>query len=136
MADTFLTDKEIATLTGTGLRIQIVGEFAALIKRITERKAGYKVWSASLCVNLHGLAMTKQTLRKHFETARATAAEQNPELADQIRRMWFTKLRSKAADDVADTRGEQAASDLLGHDDVRTTRRHYLNRGKRVGPTR
>lgn len=122
--------------TGKPLRIRIEGEFAELIERITTRKAGYKVWSSALCVNTRGLPMTKQTLRDHFETARATAAEQHPKLADQIRRMWFTKLRSKAADDVADTRGEQAASDLLGHDDVRTTRRHYLTRGKRVGPTR
>lgn len=122
--------------TGKPLRIRIEGDFADLIERIKARKAGYKVWSAGLCINLHGLPMTKQVLRKHFEAARAEAAKQNPAMADQIKRMWFTKLRSKAADDVADERGEQAASDLLGHDDVRTTRRHYLTRGKRVGPTK
>jgi integrase len=50
--------------------------------------------------------------------------------------MWFYDLRAKAADDVSDDRGDQAAADLLGHENVRTTQRHYLRRGKQVGPTK
>jgi integrase len=41
---------------------------------------------------------------------------------------WFYDLRAKAADDTSDERGDQAASDLLGHDSVKTTQRHYLRR--------
>lgn len=41
-------------------------------------------------------------------------------------------LRAKAADDTADGRGEEAARDLLGHESVKTTQRHYLRRGKIV----
>jgi integrase len=100
------------------------------------RKAKYKVWCTSLTVNLQGLALTKHTLRNHFEPARAAAAIAHPEKADEIKEMWFYDLRAKAADDTADDHGDQAAADLLGHKNVATTRRHYLRRGKKVGPTR
>ena len=49
---------------------------------------------------------------------------------------WFYDLRAKAADDTSDERGDQAAADLLGHSNIRTTQRHYLRRGKIVSPTR
>ena len=49
---------------------------------------------------------------------------------------WFYDLRAKAADDTSDDRGDQAASDLLGHDSVKTTQRHSLRRGKIVAPTK
>lgn len=59
-----------------------------------------------------------------------------PKLAEAIRAFWFYDLRAKAADDTSDERGDQAASDLLGHDSVKTTQRHYLRRGKIVDPTK
>ena len=46
------------------------------------------------------------------------------------------RLRAKTADDTSDERGDQTASDLLGHDSIKTTQRHYLQRGKIVAPTR
>lgn len=122
--------------TGKPLRIRVEGEFGQLLERIAKRKAGYKVWCSSLTINLQGLALTKHTLRNHFEQSRAAAALANPKLADEIRSMWFYDLRAKAADDTADVLGDQAAADLLGHDNVATTQRHYLRRGKKVGPTR
>lgn len=122
--------------TGQRLRIRVEGEFGALIERITKRKEGYKVWCANLAVNLHGMPLTKQVLRTHFEAARERAAQLHPPLAAEIRAMWFYDLRAKAADDVSDDRGDQAAADLLGHENVSTTRRHYLRRGKIVGPTK
>jgi integrase len=122
--------------TGKPLRIRIEGEFGALMERIATRKAGHKVWSTALAVNMHGMAMSKQVLRNHFELARTAAAVKFPELAADIGRMWFYDLRAKAADDVSDERGDQAAADLLGHENVRTTQRHYLRRGKLVGPTK
>jgi integrase len=122
--------------TATPLRIRVEGEFGALIERIAQRKKGYKVWSAHLAINLHGMPLTKQVLRKHFEAARNAAALAHPDLAAEIRAMWFYDLRAKAADDVSDDRGDQAAADLLGHETVSTTRRHYLRRGKIVGPTK
>lgn len=122
--------------TGKPLRIRIEGEFGSLVERIATRKSGYKVWSAALAVNMHGMAMTKQVLRDHFAEAREAAAVTMPQLADEIKKMWFYDLRAKAADDVSDDRGDQAAADLLGHTNVSTTQRHYLRRGKKVGPTK
>jgi hypothetical protein len=49
--------------------------------------------------------------------------------------MWFYDFRAKAADDTADGLGDEAASNLLGLEDVRTTKRYYLRRGKIVAPT-
>jgi integrase len=118
------------------LRIQIVGQLAELLARIELRKAGCKVRTAALLVNEHGKRLTASTLRRHFDAARAKAAEKNPDHAADIKAFWFYDLRAKAADDTSDDRGDQAASDLLGHDSVKTTQRHYLRRGKIVAPTK
>lgn len=118
------------------LRIRVEGEFEQLLQRISARKEGYKVWCANLTVNTRGLPLTKQVLRDHFAAAKAAATLASPEMADDIKAFWFYDLRAKAADDVADVSDDQAASDLLGHVNVTTTRRHYLRRGKKVGPTR
>ncbi len=118
------------------LRIEITGELAELIERIHARKKTYKIVTGALLVNMHGKRLTKATLRNQFEDARTLAAEKVPNLAGAIKAMWFYDLRAKAADDTADEHGEQAASDLLGHDSVRTTQRHYLRRGKIVAPTK
>ena len=63
-------------------------------------------------------------------------AAKTPKMAKAIKEFRFYDLRAKGADDTADGRGEEAAPDLLGHDSVRTTQRHYLRRGKIVTPTK
>jgi integrase len=118
------------------LRIQIVGKLAELLTRIEERKASHKVRTAALLVNEHGKRLSASSLRRHFDGARAKAAEKNPSRSADIKAFWFYDLRAKAADDTSDDRGDQAASDLLGHDSVKTTQRHYLRRGKIVAPTK
>lgn len=122
--------------TKAPLRVTIEGKLAEVIERIRTRKAGHKIASSALLVNLQGKRLTKAVLRKHFVAARAAAAMEHPDMAEQIAAMWFYDLRAKAADDTADEFGEQAASDLLGHDSVRTTQRHYLRRGKVVAPVK
>lgn len=118
------------------LRIAVVGELAELIDRIKTRKKKYKVVHTALLLNTRGMQLTKAVLRNHFEAARSQAAEENPDLADAIKAFWFYDLRAKAADDKAEEIDDQAASELLGHDSPKTTRRHYLRRGKKVMPTR
>jgi len=118
------------------LRIIIHGELAELIERIAARKQTHNIITAALLTNMHGKRLTAAVLRNHFDEARAKAAEAMPKLAQAIRAFWFYDLRAKAADDTSDKRGDQAASDLLGHDTVRTTQRHYLRRGKIVSPTK
>lgn len=90
-------------------------------------------------------------LRNHFEVARDSAirellgddykekykkSKKLPPKALAIKDFWFYDLRAKAADDTSDERGDQAASDLLGHGNVKTTQRHYLRKGKMVLPTK
>lgn len=123
-------------MTKQPLRIVISGQLADLVARVKARKATHSIVTAALLVNMHGKRMTSAVLRNHFDKARDTAAEKTPALAKEIKAFWFYDLRAKAADDTSDDRGEQAASDLLGHDSVKTTQRHYLRRGKIVDPTK
>jgi integrase len=118
------------------LRIIIAGALADLLERIRGRKASHKIVTAALLTNTNGKRLTAPVLRNHFESAREAAALAHPSMAEEIRKFHFYDLRAKAADDTSDLRGDQAASDLLGHDSVRTTQRHYLRRGKIVGPTK
>lgn len=118
------------------LRIQITGMLEDLLTRIRARKQRFDIVTAALLVNENGKRLTPALLRTQFTAAREKAALANPHLAEQIKKFWFYDLRAKAADDTREQRGEQAASDLLGHDSVRTTQRHYLRRGKVVAPTK
>lgn len=118
------------------LRIKIVGELATLLARIDARKAGHKVKTAALLVNHSGKRLTAPALRAQFDKARDAAAAAAPALASAVKDFRFYDLRAKAADDTADGRGEEAARDLLGHESIRTTQRHYLRRGKIATPTK
>jgi integrase len=118
------------------LRIIIRGELAELLERIEARKEAHSIVTAALLTNMHGKRLTAAVLRNHFDDARTKAVKEMPKLAEAIRAFWFYDLRAKAADDTSDERGDQAASDLLGHDSVKTTQRHYLRRGKVVAPTK
>lgn len=127
--------------TGAPLRFVIEGALADLLARIANRKAGQKLHSFNLLTSERGTAVPQVTLRRHFEAARSKAAEAaamsgNESLATEIKAFWFYDLRAKAADDVADQRGEQAASRQLGHTSVSTTKRHYLRRGTKVNATK
>jgi integrase len=94
------------------------------------------MFTASLLVNEHGKSMTGPALRYQFDRARSQAWTAHPERKAELKKFSFKDLRAKAADDTSEVRGEQAASDLLGHETLQTTRRHYLRRGKAVAPTK
>lgn len=122
--------------TGAKRRIRIEGELAKVIDRIKARKETHKVWTSNLTVNMRGRRLAKKTMREMFVKARDAAADANPKLRAQIKAFWFYDLRAKAADDVADSLGEDGASNLLGHTNSATTRKHYLRKGRSVGPTK
>ncbi|WP_417283407.1 tyrosine-type recombinase/integrase [Comamonas sp.] len=127
--------------TSAPLRFEIEGQLQALLAKIAERKSSFKSEVASLLLNQRGQAMSKHMLKNAFTSAREAAAltatkTGDADLAAQIRAFWFYDLRAKAADDVADDRGELAASRQLGHTSVQTTKRHYLRRGARVKATK
>jgi integrase len=134
IADGMLSVKQGKTKTRR--RIRIEGELLTVIQRIKSRKETYKVWSANLTVNTRGMRLAKKTMRDMFVAARAKAAAENPKLKEAIEAFWFYDLRAKAADDVADEHDDQTASNLLGHGSVAITQRHYLRKGKIVGPTK
>jgi integrase len=122
--------------TGKRLRIAVTGQLAELIGRIQVRKAGHKTVHAQILMVRDGQPMTKQILRDHFAKAKAAAAEKHPELAKAIKEFWFYDLRAKAADDTAEGPGRRGRARPAGPRNVSTTRRHYLRRGKVVGPTK
>ncbi|SPD65473.1 Integrase (fragment) [Cupriavidus taiwanensis] len=122
--------------TKAPLRIAIIGELKALLDRIKVRKAGLAVTSIYLLVNEKGLKLSQPTLRSQFTIAKREAKKAYPDQEERIEEFWMYDLRAKAADDTSDEKGDAAAADLLGHADIRTTKRHYLRRGKRVAPTK
>lgn len=118
------------------LRIKVTGKLAELLGRITVRKAQHKIVHDQLLMNRDGKPFTQPALRSHFDRAREAAKKKHPDLSAKIDAFKFRDLRAKAADDIAEKRGEKKASDLLGHETLRTTQRHYLRRGKIVEPTK
>ena len=124
--------------TGARLRIEIVGDLAALIDRIKFRKASIPgVRSLSLICNERGEAMGQSAMRYRFEKAReaaAAAAASNKPAADRLRSIQFRDLRAKAGSDSA---GLEHAQKLLGHT-KRDMTEHYIRkrRGDKVRPVK
>lgn len=123
--------------TGEKLRIAIVGELAALLSRIEERKKGYRVHTLSLICTETGRALTAGALKSRFDKARITAAKANPALAESIKAFQFRDLRAKAGTDKADSDGMREAQMQLGHKTMAMTE-HYVRsrRGEKVNPTK
>jgi len=112
--------------TGQKMRIEIVGELAALIERIELRKQAHKVHSLALICNESGRPLTELALRSRFDKARIAAAKQHPSLKDQIAAFQFRDLRAKAGTDKADTHGMREAQMQLGHKSMTMTE-HYVH---------
>lgn len=115
------------------LRIEVVGEFAAVLNRIASRR----ITGLALVNNDDGQQMTTYMLRYAFESARNKAAAQNPLISEAILKFQFRDLRAKAATDIDDDRGIDAAQAQLGHSTTTMTA-HYVRhrRGKLVKPTK
>lgn len=115
------------------LRIEIVGEFAAVLNRILSRR----VIGLGLVNNDDGQKMTTYMLRYAFEAARSNAADENPSIRDSILKFQFRDLRAKAATDIDDDRGIDAAQAQLGHSTATMTAQYVRHRrGKLVKPTK
>lgn len=115
------------------LRIEIVGELATLLERIDRRP----VVGIGLINNEDGQRMTTYMLRYAFEAARKKAAAENPKIEKDIQNFQFRDLRAKAATDVDDISGINAAQAQLGHTTTAMTARYVRHRrGKLVKPTK
>jgi len=119
--------------TDAKLRISVVGELDAVIKRTRQRK----VMGMSLINNMDGYPMTKYMLRGAFDRARDAAKTAAPELSEEIAKFQFRDLRAKAGTDKEESEGMTAAQQQLGHSTQQMTQ-HYVRhrRGKLVNPTK
>ncbi|GGJ06145.1 tyrosine-type recombinase/integrase [Halopseudomonas pertucinogena] len=117
--------------TSAKRRIELMGDLAALIKRIRARKATHVVRSTRLIVTAEGEPMSYSMLRTRFDKAREDAGV--PKSAFQLR-----DLRAKAATDKAESSGDIVqARDQLGHTTVTMTEHYVRNRkGKKITPTK
>lgn len=117
--------------TGAKLRVTIEGQLETVINRILARNVAEKVTSLRL------IPKSYNQFRGAFDKARMLAAEQNPNLATEIRQFQFRDLRAKAGTDKEEQYGMEAAQSQLGHASPSMTR-HYVRhrKGKLVKPTR
>ena len=115
--------------TGVKVRIEIVGELAAVLERIRTRKRGYVVHSTRLVVNENGRPIGVNAMSRRWARA-CTAAG--------IEGLQFRDLRAKAATDKEEaTSNIREAQRQLGHTSVRMTEHYTRNRkGAKVSPTR
>lgn len=113
--------------TGAALRIEVSGELAAVLARISERKSALPVHALRLVIDEQGRPLGAAALRFRFDAARRKSGQT----------FQFRDLRAKAATDKADVAGDRQAQRQLGHTSVVMTE-HYIRsrRGEKVTPTR
>ncbi len=108
--------------TGTKLGIEVTGELAAVIARISERPR--RAISPYLIQDENGQPLTYSALRSRFDKARELAKV----------KFQFRDIRAKAATDTGDLAHSQK---LLAHKNREMTEHYVKNRqGERVKPLR
>lgn len=108
--------------TGTRLAIEVTGELAKVLERITKRpRVSYSTY---LIQDDNGQPISQTTLRSRFDKARELAGV----------KFQFRDIRAKAATDTGDLAHSQK---LLAHKNREMTE-HYVKRrlGERVSPLR
>lgn len=115
------------------VRIQLKGQ----LKEIIDRLVSHKSTHAQLLSNTLGDPVTLRALQAAFARARKKVAQDNPDIADEIRKIHFRDLRAKAATDTNTLRGRDAAQKQLGHSTPDMTDDYIRNRiGELVEPTK
>lgn len=118
--------------TGERVRIEVVGELAALLDRFSRRTVG--TICQSLVVTEKGRPLTEKTLRYRYNKARTLAAADraNAGIKAAIEAAQFRDLRAKSATD-----DEEGAQSRLGHTTPAMTAR-YIRRiaGRKARPTK
>ncbi|QDH29809.1 tyrosine-type recombinase/integrase [Burkholderia pseudomallei] len=115
--------------TGTRLRIEIVGELAALLERLARRKIEHNPRSTRLIVDELGRPLGRAALRFRFDRARDAAGIPKADFQ-------FRDLRAKAGTDKEHASDLRGAQSLLGHGSVAMTEHYVRKRGAKVTPTR
>ena len=111
--------------TGKPMLIETSGELDVLIKRMNERKAKFSIRRMQLLVDESGHPMTMAKLRSRFEAAREAAGINGEQFQ-------FRDLRRKAASDLRDQVGIEAAQALLGHSSVVMTEHYAAGKARKI----
>ncbi|WP_208451534.1 tyrosine-type recombinase/integrase [Burkholderia gladioli] len=115
--------------TGTRLRIEVIGELANLLARMSARKHGHNPRATRLIVDEDGKPLGRSALRFRFDKARDAAGIPKNDFQ-------FRDLRAKAGTDKESSSDLRGAQSLLGHGSVAMTEHYVRKRGRRVSPTR
>lgn len=108
------------TKTGAPIRLRVEGALATVTERILARKRTYPVRALALLVDERGRRLTKHMLRGRFEKARAQVPG--------AEHFQFRDLRAKAATDLREAEGIDAAQKLAGHKSVTMTEQYTRDR--------
>lgn len=116
--------------TAARLRIEIVGELAALLDEIRAYKREIGVHALALLVNEAGQPLRSDAMRYRFDQAREKAGILKGEFQ-------FRDFRARVATEVDDTDGTRAAQALLGHTTEAMTADYIRHKaGRKVKPLR
>ena len=111
--------------TGALVKIPVEGDLATVIDRINARKQKFSVRSIYLLVDEKGERLTKSKLRSRFEKAREAVGQ-------DAAHFQFRDLRRRAAADLREQSGINAAQDMLGHASVTMTEHYTATAAGRV----
>jgi hypothetical protein len=120
-----------ASKTGKSATYEIA-QSPALLRVWTERQL-VRATHLMLLTTPSGRRVSARMLREWWDEARETAAEANPELADDLRKMYLRDMRKRAADLAGDLK---EASELLQHSSTKVTADHYRTKPTKVRPVR
>ncbi|MDI9683243.1 tyrosine-type recombinase/integrase [Burkholderia cenocepacia] len=115
--------------TGARLRIEVVGDLAALLTQLTMRKCSHNPRSTRLIVDEQGRPLGRAALRFRFDRARDAAGIAKDDFQ-------FRDLRAKAGTDKESSDDIREAQALLGHGSVTMTEHYVRKRGRTVLPTK
>lgn len=123
--------------TDARLRIAITGQLKAVIDRIEQRKAAFKVFSLKLVVDEYGKPLSQHAIYKRFVKAKERAKFYQPKLSTNIGAYDIRDLRAKAVTDKTESGDIRQAQKLAGHASVSMTERYVRNKiGQKTEPTK
>lgn len=125
-----------ASKTGKELDFDI--DLSAVLPALVERRRGYRANHLMLISTPTGRQVSLSMLRSRWDAARVKAAEAAEAAGDEsaaraIRAMYLRDARKLAAIAAG---SDEAAAELLQHDDVRLTRKHYPSAVPKAKPVR